>query len=84
MENDPEARSIVETVILLGHKLNMDIVAEGVEAASCQQILHGLACNIAQGYLFARPMPGEELFAWFSQYRSSLGTKFFITQRLVL
>ncbi|HED13722.1 MAG TPA: EAL domain-containing protein [Gammaproteobacteria bacterium] len=68
MVNDPEAATIVETIILLGHKLNMRIVAEGVETASCRERLARLACDQAQGYLFARPMPGDEVFAWFSQH----------------
>ncbi len=67
MENDPEATTIVETIILLGHKLNMKIVAEGVETDLCCDKLARLACDQAQGYLFARPMPGDQIFSWFSQ-----------------
>ena len=67
MENDPEAATIVETIILLGHKLNMKIVAEGVETDLCRDKLARLTCDQAQGYLFARPMPGDQIFSWFSQ-----------------
>lgn len=68
METDPEASTIVETIIMLGHKLNMKTVAEGVETASCQKILAELNCDQAQGYLFARPMPAAEVFPWFSEH----------------
>jgi EAL domain-containing protein (putative c-di-GMP-specific phosphodiesterase class I)/CheY-like chemotaxis protein len=68
MGNDPEAATIVETIILLGHKLNMNVVAEGVETDSSREVLVRLACDQAQGYLFARPMPGNEISSWFSQY----------------
>ncbi len=67
MEHDPEAATIVETIILLGHKLNMKVVAEGVETESCREGLAQLACDQAQGYLFARPMLNNEVFSWFSQ-----------------
>lgn len=71
MEDDPEASAIVETIIMLGHKLNMKIVAEGVETESCRTKLENLTCNQAQGYLFAKPMPGDEIIAWYSKYTNS-------------
>ncbi len=68
MEHDTEAATIVETTIMLGRKLNMKTIAEGVETESCRKILQKLGCDQAQGYLFARPMPAEEVFPWFSGY----------------
>jgi len=68
METDSEAATIVETIIMLGNKLNMTTVAEGVETASCQQKLAELGCNQAQGYLFAKPMPADKVFPWFSEH----------------
>ncbi len=73
MSHDPDAAAIVETVILLGHKLNMKIVAEGVETDSCRATLARLGCDQAQGYLFARPMPADEAFQWLSICRSEKG-----------
>jgi EAL domain-containing protein (putative c-di-GMP-specific phosphodiesterase class I) len=67
MESDPEAATIVETIIMLGHKLNMKTVAEGVETQSCKNRLTQLACDQAQGYLYAKPMPGEDIKSWFEQ-----------------
>lgn len=67
MESDPEARAIVETIIFLGHQLNMKIAAEGVETDSCRKILQALTCDVAQGYFFARPMPGDEIVSWVAQ-----------------
>ncbi len=67
MEDDSEAATIVETIIMLGHKLNMKVVAEGVETESCHKKLTRLFCDQAQGYFFARPMPGYKIFSWFSQ-----------------
>jgi len=72
METDSEATAIVETIIMLGHKLNMKTVAEGIETESCQKKLVELGCDQAQGYLFARPMPAEDVFPWFSAYAKKI------------
>jgi len=68
METDSEAESIVETIIMLGQKLNMKTVAEGVETIACQQKLAALGCDQAQGYLFSRPMPADEVLPWFTEH----------------
>jgi EAL domain-containing protein (putative c-di-GMP-specific phosphodiesterase class I) len=39
------------------------VIAEGVETRSQRDLLIQIGCDFAQGYLFARPMPGEELDA---------------------
>lgn len=67
MENDPEAATIVENIILMGRKLKMKTIAEGVETEYCKKKLTELGCDQAQGYLFAKPMPGDDVFAWFSE-----------------
>jgi diguanylate cyclase (GGDEF)-like protein len=56
--------SIAEMVIQLGRNLGLSVVAEGVEDERQAQILQVLGCPIGQGFLFARPMPPEELNAW--------------------
>jgi len=66
METDTEAAAIVETIIMLGHKLNMKTVAEGVETLSCQKKLASLGCDQAQGYLFSRPLPADKVSSWFA------------------
>lgn len=66
MENDEEANAIVETIIMLGHKLKMSIIAEGVETKECNDKLVSLGCDQAQGYLFARPMPENEILEWYN------------------
>ncbi|WP_036166684.1 bifunctional diguanylate cyclase/phosphodiesterase [Massilia sp. 9096] len=56
--------SIAEMVIELGRNLGLSIVAEGVEDERQAQILHALGCPLAQGYLFARPLPADQLIEW--------------------
>ena len=64
MDQDAEAQAIVETCVMLGHKLNMTVVAEGVESQSILNKLKSMRCDIAQGYHIARPMPGEQVQDW--------------------
>ncbi len=64
MIEDPEARSIVKTCILLGHELDMRVVAEGVEDRATWDLLAELGCDLAQGYFIARPMPAEAFPTW--------------------
>ena len=75
MESEPEARAIVETIVMLGHKLNMKVVAEGVETKKIQDMLDNIGCDIAQGYYFAKPMPADELDQWLIRHNSKNLTK---------
>lgn len=51
---------IVQTIVELGRRLQMEVVAEGVETEAQLQWLRELGCDIAQGYWFSRPQPPEE------------------------
>ena len=61
---------IAELVVPLGRSLGMKVLAEGVETEEQAQILTAMGCHEAQGYLYARPMPLDELLEWLSQRRS--------------
>ena len=67
MTQDDEAKAIVKTCILLGHELNMELVAEGVETQEILDILKDFGCDIAQGYHISRPMPADALLDWAMQ-----------------
>jgi diguanylate cyclase (GGDEF)-like protein len=54
-------RMIATAAIQLGHSLGLTIVAEGVETPDVHNALRGLGCDVAQGYLYARPLPPDEL-----------------------
>ncbi|HKB60181.1 MAG TPA: EAL domain-containing protein [Gallionellaceae bacterium] len=60
-END---REISNTIIQLAHGLHLTVVAEGVETQQQMSILMGQGCDIAQGYLFSRPLPTLEIAAY--------------------
>ncbi len=53
---DDEDRAIVETVVALGDRLGLQVVAEGVETREDLQMLVDIGAHLAQGYLFGRPM----------------------------
>ncbi len=61
-ENNIEERGllIVAEVIDLAKKLNMQIVAEGIESREQVDFLVSQECDLIQGYFFAKPMPVEE------------------------
>ena len=64
LESDPEYAAIVKSAIDMGHSLGLKVVAEGIENESSGRRLQALGCDIAQGYFYARPMPGDALEAW--------------------
>lgn len=53
--------AIAEAIIAMGHKLNLWIVAEGVETAEQAQMLRGYGCDLAQGFYFSRPVAAAEI-----------------------
>ena len=62
-----ESRTVIKSIIDLGHSLGLLVVAEGVEDLETLNYLNSLGCDLAQGYLIARPMPGEAARAWVEQ-----------------
>jgi diguanylate cyclase (GGDEF)-like protein/PAS domain S-box-containing protein len=59
-END---REIVRTIISMGHSLNLDVIAEGVETDEQRQFLFKNGCDHYQGYLFGEALPIEKFNA---------------------
>ncbi len=57
-------RSVVRSIIALGHDLDMRVVAEGVETLEHAEWLARMGCDEAQGYHFSRPLPAVELERW--------------------
>lgn len=61
---DPNARAIVKSTILLVHELGLESVAEGIEDVRTLELLARLNCDVVQGYLFSRPLPLPEFYEW--------------------
>jgi diguanylate cyclase (GGDEF)-like protein len=64
MHADAEAAAIVRSTVHLAHELGLRVVAEGVELPEHLEALEAAGCDLAQGYLLARPMPAADLLAW--------------------
>lgn len=61
-------RVILESAIDMARRLKLVTVAEGVETMEDWQLLQAFGCDIAQGWLIAKAMPGEELPGWLKQH----------------
>src|SRR5260370_17599572 len=55
MDRRPQKREIVRTIVTLGHRLGMDVVAEGVETQDQLWRLQTMGCGYAPGFLCAGP-----------------------------
>lgn len=64
--SNEEYRTVIRSIIYLGHSLGLTCTAEGLEDAQTLEYLRDLGCDLAQGYYFARPMPASEIDGWIS------------------
>ncbi|TVO67205.1 EAL domain-containing protein [Denitromonas ohlonensis] len=56
---DPDSDTIVRTIVQLGHNLNLQVVAEGVESAAQAEKLRHYGCDMVQGYFYHRALSPE-------------------------
>ena len=68
--SNPSDAAIVRAITSLGHSLELDVVAEGVETVKQLALLRAEGCDEVQGFYFARPMPAEELIAFINENRA--------------
>ncbi|EKT4532957.1 hypothetical protein AYJ70_25765 [Pseudomonas monteilii] len=65
--DDHVDQAIVRAVTDMAHSMQLTVVAEGVETAGQAQILQQLNVDLLQGFLYARPLPAEQLGTLLSQ-----------------
>ena len=65
--HDSDDEAIVRAVLELTRRMNLSIVAEGVEDKETYDFLRELGCNIVQGYYFSKPVPLNEYLLWLKQ-----------------
>ncbi len=58
---DSSDLAIVSAIIAIARHLHIEVIAEGIEAYQQVEILRKLGCSVGQGFLFARPMPADEV-----------------------
>jgi EAL domain-containing protein (putative c-di-GMP-specific phosphodiesterase class I) len=54
---------VVQALVSLAHSLGLDVVAEGVETEEQAAVLRDYGCGIAQGFLYSRPVPADQMTA---------------------
>ncbi|HEX4017013.1 MAG TPA: EAL domain-containing protein [Frankiaceae bacterium] len=72
MAVDESDAAIVETILGLARHLQLRVVAEGVEDERTRDRLASMGCDIAQGYLFSRPLPAEKFTTWLAMREQPL------------
>jgi diguanylate cyclase (GGDEF)-like protein/PAS domain S-box-containing protein len=67
MGRDATGSSIVDSIIALGHTMNLRVIAEGVETGEQAARLAHAGCDYLQGYHFGRPLPARDLVRFVEQ-----------------
>ncbi len=64
LPSSARGRRVARTLVELGRRLGMEVIAEGVETAEHVQLLRAMGCEKFQGYHFAKPMLAADFEAW--------------------
>jgi EAL domain-containing protein (putative c-di-GMP-specific phosphodiesterase class I) len=64
---------VLAAIVSLARTLGIRSVAEGVETPAHLQMVRDAGCDLAQGYLLARPMPAADIPRWASRVRAAGG-----------
>ena len=65
--DEPRNAIMVRSTIAMAHELGLKVVAEGVEDEKCLERLREMGCDMAQGWLIAKPMPAADLTAFLTR-----------------
>lgn len=60
LEEEHDDRVLCEAIVAMAHKLNIKVIAEGVETEAQCEYLKSIQCDYIQGYLISRPIPAKE------------------------
>ncbi len=66
LHENPRNHELVRSIVEMAHKLELNVVAEGVEVAEEAETLAELNCDEAQGFYFAKPLPPERFHEYLS------------------
>ncbi|MDP5136784.1 EAL domain-containing protein [Rheinheimera baltica] len=67
--NQAVGEVIAETIISLGKRLHLSTIAEGVETKEQEQAVKAMGCDEVQGFMYAKPMPPDELLLFLQQQK---------------
>ncbi|MDO8770494.1 MAG: EAL domain-containing protein [Burkholderiaceae bacterium] len=74
ISSDPDARAIVEAIIVMAKRLGIKTIAEGVETRDQLDVLAAVDCDLIQGYYYSRPLPEFEFLAFVANFHESRAT----------
>jgi EAL domain-containing protein (putative c-di-GMP-specific phosphodiesterase class I) len=60
LDTDSSDLALSEAIVVMAHKLGLKVIAEGVETEQQRDLLIGIGCDYAQGYLYSRPVPADD------------------------
>jgi len=63
-----KGQAVITTIVALARALGLSVIAEGVENQNQANVLHRQGCTTMQGYLFSRPISGDDLGQWLRQF----------------
>ncbi|MBV8167531.1 MAG: bifunctional diguanylate cyclase/phosphodiesterase, partial [Alphaproteobacteria bacterium] len=69
LDQSPEDRAIVSSIVELGHRLGYRVTAEGVEDPGALAFLREIGCDHAQGYLLTRPLAADAFDGFLAEAR---------------
>ena len=71
--DNQDDKEITSAVIAMAHKLKLKVVAEGIETPAQLGFLRRQQCDVGQGYLFDKPISGQQLLQHLGRYPSRAG-----------
>lgn len=77
METNQKSYNLLENIISMGHGLNLNIIAEGVETKQQLAMLKEMGCNEVQGYLISKPLFEDEFEQFLENYDPKLIIEYF-------
>jgi EAL domain-containing protein (putative c-di-GMP-specific phosphodiesterase class I) len=66
---DNRHKEIIQAIVSLTSRLNISVVAEGVETQEQVDYLKLAGCIMGQGYFFSEPLPAETTSQWLEEYK---------------
>ena len=72
VDRDPEQQRIVNAILTMADRLDLDTLAEGVETLGEHAMLAQLGCGHVQGFGIARPMPFDQTADWIRNHNAKL------------
>ncbi|HEX5765996.1 MAG TPA: EAL domain-containing protein [Woeseiaceae bacterium] len=68
ISESPNNERVVQAIVALGKAMNLEVIAEGVETPQQLELVTRFGCDLAQGFLIAKPMPEKDFLAWWEAH----------------